>query len=89
MKAIMKLEELTTTEQFEQFLNGTQAVLFEVSSVKKERYDWIKHELIRFNYLQRGKLAKSDAHNLWERLKLHEASVLLFAKDSHVRMALP
>ena len=33
---------------------------------------------------KRGKLAKSDAHNLWERLKLHEASVLLFARDSHV-----
>ncbi len=33
---------------------------------------------------KRGKLAKSDAHNLWERLKLHEASVLLFAKDSYV-----
>ena len=33
---------------------------------------------------KRGKLAKSDAHNLWERLKLHETSVLLFAKDSHV-----
>ena len=33
---------------------------------------------------KRGKLAKSDAHNLWERLKLHEASVLFFAKDFHV-----
>ena len=33
---------------------------------------------------KRGKLAKSDAHNLWERLKTHEASVLLFAKDPHV-----
>ncbi len=33
---------------------------------------------------KRGKLAKSDAHNLWERLKLHEVSVLLFAKDPHV-----
>jgi len=31
----MKLEELITTEQLEQFLNGTQAVLFEISSVKK------------------------------------------------------
>ncbi len=31
-----------------------------------------------------GKLAKSDAHNLWERLKENEASVLLFAKDSHI-----
>lgn len=33
---------------------------------------------------KRGKLAKSDAHNLWERLKKHEAAVLLFAKDPHV-----
>ena len=29
-------------------------------------------------------MAKSDAHNLWERLKGHETSVLLFAKESHV-----
>jgi hypothetical protein len=33
---------------------------------------------------KRGKLAKSDAHNLLERLQTHEASVLLFAKDPHV-----
>jgi transposase len=33
---------------------------------------------------KRGKLPKSDAHNLWERFKLHEASVLLFAKEPHV-----
>ena len=33
---------------------------------------------------KRGKLAKSDAHNLWERLRDHEAAVLLFAKDSNV-----
>ncbi len=33
---------------------------------------------------KRGKLAKSDAHNLWERLRDHEVAVLLFAKDSHV-----
>ena len=29
-------------------------------------------------------MAKSDAHNLWERLKEHCAAVLLFAKKSHV-----
>ena len=29
---------------------------------------------------QRGKMAKSDAHNLWERLKEYECAVLLFAK---------
>lgn len=33
---------------------------------------------------KRGKIAKSDAHNLWERLNKHETSVLLFAKEPHV-----
>lgn len=33
---------------------------------------------------KRGKIAKSDAHNLWERLKNNEEAVLLFAKNSHV-----
>jgi hypothetical protein len=33
---------------------------------------------------KRGKLAKSDAHNLLERFQDHEVSVLLFAKDPHV-----
>jgi len=33
---------------------------------------------------KRGKIAKSDAHNLWERLKEHENAVLLFAKNAHV-----
>lgn len=33
---------------------------------------------------RRGKIAKSDAHNLLERFKKHEAAVLLFAQDPHV-----
>jgi transposase-like protein len=33
---------------------------------------------------KRGRVAKSYAHNLWERLKQHEAAVLLFAKLPHV-----
>ncbi len=33
---------------------------------------------------KRGKMAKSDAHNLWERLKIYETAVLLFAKDPNV-----
>jgi len=33
---------------------------------------------------KRGKMAKSDAHNLWERLHKHESAVLLFAKESSV-----
>ena len=33
---------------------------------------------------KRGKLAKSDAHNLLQRLRDHETAVLLFAEDPHV-----
>ena len=33
---------------------------------------------------KRGRIAKSDAHNLWERLKQHETAVLLFAKRPYV-----
>jgi len=33
---------------------------------------------------KRGKIAKSDAHNLHERMREHEVSVLLFAKDPYV-----
>lgn len=33
---------------------------------------------------QRGKMAKSSAHNLWERLQANEEAVLLFAKDGNV-----
>jgi transposase len=33
---------------------------------------------------KRGRIAKSDAHNLWERLKQYEEAVLLFARVSHV-----
>ena len=33
---------------------------------------------------KRGKMAKSNAHNLWQRLKDYEQAVLLFAKDPHV-----
>lgn len=33
---------------------------------------------------KRGRVAKSDAHNLWERLKCYEEAVLLFAKLPHV-----
>jgi hypothetical protein len=33
---------------------------------------------------KRGKIAKSDAHNLWERFQEHETAVLLFARKSAV-----
>ena len=33
---------------------------------------------------KRGRIAKTDAHNLWERLKEHETAALLFARLPHV-----
>ncbi|MBV1871576.1 MAG: transposase [Gammaproteobacteria bacterium] len=33
---------------------------------------------------QRVKMVKSEAHNLWERLKRQEQAVLLFTKDANV-----
>ena len=33
---------------------------------------------------KRGRIAKSDAHNLWERMKRYEEAILLFAKLAHV-----
>jgi transposase len=33
---------------------------------------------------KRGRFAKTDAHNLWERLKKYETAVLLFAKLPYV-----
>lgn len=33
---------------------------------------------------KQGRMAKSDAHNLWERFKKHETAILLFAKEPHV-----
>jgi len=53
----MKLEELKTIDQLSQFLDGTQSVLFQMNSIKKERYDWMRHELARFDYMQ---LRKKD-----------------------------
>jgi len=58
MKTIMKLEELTTIEQLSQFLEGTQAVIFKVNTLKEERYQWIQHELLRFDYRAQSKVKK-------------------------------
>lgn len=33
---------------------------------------------------KRGKMAKSSAHNLWQRLKDYDTAVLMFAKDANV-----
>ena len=33
---------------------------------------------------KRGRIANSDAHNLWERMKKYQEAILLFAKEPHV-----
>jgi hypothetical protein len=52
MKTIMKLEDLTTIDQLEDFLSGTQAVAFSVISDKDACYRWIQGELVKFRYLK-------------------------------------
>lgn len=47
----MKLEELKTVDQLEQFLSGTQDVAFTIHDDKDARYRWIQGELARFQYL--------------------------------------
>jgi len=57
----MKLNELTTIEQLARFLDGTQAVIFKLDTIKVERYQWIQHELVRFSYMT---LSKADKGTL-------------------------
>lgn len=54
----MKLDELRTVEQIEGFLNGTQAVVFEVASDTDARYRWIEATLSRFRYGARSRREK-------------------------------
>lgn len=53
----MNEKDLTTIEQLQSFLNGTQRVAFVIPGNKAERYRFIQSVLIRFDYL---KLKKPD-----------------------------
>ncbi len=57
----MKLEDLTTIEQFTEFLSGTQAVTFSVISNKDACYRWIQGELVKFRYLTLSRQRKGVA----------------------------
>jgi len=48
--------QLETLEQVRQFLEGTEAVSFQIES-KDARYRWLQHTLVKFRYLQ---LSKTD-----------------------------
>jgi hypothetical protein len=39
---IMSLDQLTTIEAIQQFLDGTQAVAFGIATNKQERYRWVQ-----------------------------------------------
>ena len=48
--------QLETLDQVRQFLEGTEAVSFQIES-KDARYRWLQHTLVKFRYLQ---LSKTD-----------------------------
>jgi len=75
MKTIMKLNELTTLDQLAQFLDGTQAVILTLNTVKKERYQWIQHERVRFQY---SLLKKAEAATY----RLMTISLILSQQDT-------
>lgn len=54
----MKLEDLTTIEQLDDFLSGTQLVAFSVISDKGTCYRWIQGELVKFRYLMLSRQGK-------------------------------
>jgi len=44
MKTIKKLKDLKTAPAI---LDGTQAVIFKLNTLKEERHHWIRRELVR------------------------------------------
>ena len=54
----MSLEQLTTIDAIEQFLEGTQSVAFSVLTNKQERYLWVQKTLVKHYYILLGKADK-------------------------------
>ena len=54
----MTLNELTTIEQLEHFLDGSQICSYEVLSTKDERYAWTQKTLVQFRYTTLSKREK-------------------------------
>ena len=54
----MSLEQLTTIDAIGQFLEGTQAVAFNVATNKQERYRWVQKTLVKHRYMLLGKADK-------------------------------
>ena len=54
----MSLDQLTTIDAIQQFLNGTQAVAFGIATNKQERYRWVQKTLVKHQYILRSKADK-------------------------------
>ena len=54
----MNLEPLNTIDDVRHFLDGTQAVAFNVATNKQERYFWVQKVLVKHRYILLGKLDK-------------------------------
>lgn len=50
VKAIMNVNDLKTIEDLENFLSGTQAVIFAVEQGQEKSYTWVQKTLIKFKY---------------------------------------
>ncbi len=49
---IMNIDKLTTIQELEDFLSGSQAIGFRVTSTKDETYSWIQKTLVKFDYVR-------------------------------------
>ena len=54
----MNADDLNTIDQLRSFLDGSQAIAFEVAGDKEARYQWIGDTLIKFKYRTLGKRDK-------------------------------
>ena len=54
----MSLDQLTTIEAIQQFLDGTQAVAFGIATDKQERYRWVQKTLVKHQYILLNKADK-------------------------------
>lgn len=59
MKIIMKEEQLSSINELENFINGSQKVAFAVLGGKTDKYVWLQSTLIRWQYFKLNRNEKS------------------------------
>lgn len=58
MKTIMNVNELNSIEEIEQFLSGTQPIIFSAEGQKQDIYQWIQETLAIFCYTEQNRRKK-------------------------------